>query len=209
MSATVTAARRALALHPSCWLPLPQVTAPLSSRCFYSFGTGSRAETALPLLLPRAIRSSPLQRSAAVTFINASSNSNRSCSKANSFRVSGLTTSAVSRQARAEFKRAYASAATLGSISAEAEEATQQEAAATKAGAQSLSLTRPVVAYHLFALAFLVYAIVIVGGLTRLTESGLSITEWNPGFKGMWLPTTEEGWEQEWSKYRATPEFLV
>jgi heme a synthase len=65
------------------------------------------------------------------------------------------------------------------------------------------------VAWHLFALAFLVYAIVIVGGLTRLTESGLSITEWNPGFKGMWLPTTQEGWEHEWDKYRKTPEFQV
>ncbi len=55
----------------------------------------------------------------------------------------------------------------------------------------------------------MVYAIVIVGGLTRLTESGLSITEWNPGFKGMWYPTTEEGWELEWAKYRETPEFKL
>lgn len=65
------------------------------------------------------------------------------------------------------------------------------------------------VGYHSLFLAFLVYAIVVVGGLTRLTESGLSITEWNPGFKGMWLPSTDEEWEGEWAKYRETPEFLL
>lgn len=65
------------------------------------------------------------------------------------------------------------------------------------------------VGYHSLFLAFLVYTIVIVGGLTRLTESGLSITEWNPGFNGMWLPRTEKGWEVEWAKYRETPEFVL
>ena len=65
------------------------------------------------------------------------------------------------------------------------------------------------VAYHLYALAFLVYAIVVVGGLTRLTESGLSITEWNPGFKGMRLPMTNAEWEAEWDKYKQTPEFVL
>lgn len=65
------------------------------------------------------------------------------------------------------------------------------------------------VGYHSLFLAFLVYAIVVVGGLTRLTESGLSITEWNPGFKGMWLPRTDVEWEIEWAKYRNTPEFLL
>ncbi|CBQ71577.1 related to COX15-cytochrome oxidase assembly factor [Sporisorium reilianum SRZ2] len=70
-------------------------------------------------------------------------------------------------------------------------------------------ISKPVVALHLYALAFLVYAIVVVGGLTRLTESGLSITEWNPGFKGMRLPTTTAEWEAEWDKYKLTPEFQL
>lgn len=65
------------------------------------------------------------------------------------------------------------------------------------------------VGYHSIFLALLVYAIILVGGLTRLTESGLSITEWNPGFKGMWLPSTDEEWEGEWAKYRETPEFVL
>lgn len=71
------------------------------------------------------------------------------------------------------------------------------------------TITKPIVAYHLFFLAFLVYAIVVVGGLTRLTESGLSITEWNPGLKGMRLPSGDQEWEKEWDKYKATPEFVL
>lgn len=67
--------------------------------------------------------------------------------------------------------------------------------------------TARAVGYHSIFLALLVYAIILVGGLTRLTESGLSITEWNPGFKGMWLPSTDEEWLGEWAKYRETPEF--
>ncbi|CAO1630226.1 unnamed protein product [Parajaminaea phylloscopi] len=65
------------------------------------------------------------------------------------------------------------------------------------------------VGYHSLFLALLVYTIIVVGGLTRLTESGLSITEWNPGFKGMWLPRSDDEWEEEWAKYRETPEFLL
>lgn len=69
--------------------------------------------------------------------------------------------------------------------------------------------TSKAVGYHSIFLALLVYAIILVGGLTRLTESGLSITEWNPGFKGMWLPSSDEEWEGEWAKYRETPEFVL
>lgn len=69
--------------------------------------------------------------------------------------------------------------------------------------------TRRIVAYHLFICAAMVYLIIVVGGLTRLTESGLSITEWNPGFKGMKLPWTDAEWEKEWQKYRGTPEWAL
>lgn len=65
------------------------------------------------------------------------------------------------------------------------------------------------VAYHLFFCAGLVYLIIVVGGLTRLTESGLSITEWNPGFKGMSLPWTDAEWDAEWEKYKKTPEWAI
>ncbi|WFD31788.1 Cytochrome c oxidase assembly protein cox15 [Malassezia sp. CBS 17886] len=69
--------------------------------------------------------------------------------------------------------------------------------------------TKPIVAYHLLITAALVFTIVVVGGITRLTESGLSITEWNPGPKGMRWPRSEEEWNVEWDKYKQSPEFTV
>ncbi|ODV95011.1 hypothetical protein PACTADRAFT_50843 [Pachysolen tannophilus NRRL Y-2460] len=54
--------------------------------------------------------------------------------------------------------------------------------------------------------ASLVFSIVILGGLTRLTESGLSITEWKP-ITGSIPPLNEKQWEQEFEKYQESPEF--
>ena len=62
------------------------------------------------------------------------------------------------------------------------------------------------VAIWLFVVAFLVGATVIVGGVTRLTESGLSMTDWRP-VTGWLPPTSEAEWEEEFRKYRATPEY--
>lgn len=52
------------------------------------------------------------------------------------------------------------------------------------------------------------FLIVVVGGLTRLTESGLSITEWNL-IKGMKPPRTEEEWMVEFEKYKMFPEYKL
>lgn len=54
----------------------------------------------------------------------------------------------------------------------------------------------------------LVFAIVVVGGVTRLTESGLSITEWRP-ITGVLPPLSESEWEAEFDKYKTTPEFKM
>ncbi|MCH8558021.1 MAG: COX15/CtaA family protein [Balneolia bacterium] len=54
--------------------------------------------------------------------------------------------------------------------------------------------------------AFLVFLILIVGGITRLTQSGLSITEWNP-VMGVIPPLSESDWMSEFDKYRASPEY--
>ncbi|KAK7060268.1 Cytochrome c oxidase assembly protein cox15 [Paramarasmius palmivorus] len=54
----------------------------------------------------------------------------------------------------------------------------------------------------------LVFAIIVVGGVTRLTESGLSITEWKP-VTGIVPPISQEDWEEEFTKYKATPEFKL
>lgn len=62
------------------------------------------------------------------------------------------------------------------------------------------------VGYLCIGTSILVFAIVVLGGLTRLTESGLSITEWKP-VTGALPPMTEEDWVAEFEKYKASPEF--
>ncbi|KAI9325073.1 cytochrome oxidase assembly protein-domain-containing protein [Obelidium mucronatum] len=68
--------------------------------------------------------------------------------------------------------------------------------------------THRAVAYWYLFCAALVFAIVAVGGVTRLTESGLSITEWNL-IKGMKPPRTEEEWLVEFEKYKLFPEYKL
>jgi heme a synthase len=58
----------------------------------------------------------------------------------------------------------------------------------------------------LFCCALLVVMMVVVGGLTRLTDSGLSITEWKP-IHGVIPPLNATEWQQELDKYRSSPEY--
>ncbi len=62
------------------------------------------------------------------------------------------------------------------------------------------------VAAWLFVCCTLVFAMVVVGGVTRLTHSGLSITEWAP-IVGTLPPLSEADWTEAFSRYQATPEF--
>ena len=55
-------------------------------------------------------------------------------------------------------------------------------------------------------LAALVTVMILVGGLTRLTDSGLSITEWNP-ISGAIPPMSEADWQEEFDAYKAIPEY--
>ncbi len=52
----------------------------------------------------------------------------------------------------------------------------------------------------------LVFALVVVGGVTRLTRSGLSIVEWQP-IVGMLPPISDAQWQEVFYKYRQTPEY--
>jgi heme a synthase len=63
-----------------------------------------------------------------------------------------------------------------------------------------------VVRLWLFAVAALIFAMVVVGGATRLTESGLSITEWQP-VTGVLPPLNDAQWQVEFDKYQAIPQF--
>ena len=60
----------------------------------------------------------------------------------------------------------------------------------------------------LVALFLLVAMMIAVGGLTRLTDSGLSITEWKP-VTGAIPPLSEADWVTEFDKYKATPEYQL
>ena len=60
----------------------------------------------------------------------------------------------------------------------------------------------------LFAVAALVFTMVVVGGATRLTESGLSITEWQP-LLGAIPPLNEGDWLAAFEKYKAIPEYSI
>ncbi|QKV20575.1 COX15/CtaA family protein [Oricola thermophila] len=58
----------------------------------------------------------------------------------------------------------------------------------------------------LYVMLAVLIALVIVGGATRLTDSGLSITEWKP-IHGVIPPIGEEQWQEEFAKYRQIPEY--
>lgn len=58
----------------------------------------------------------------------------------------------------------------------------------------------------LFLVAALVFAMVVVGGITRLTESGLSITQWNP-VSGAIPPLTHADWSRAFDLYKQIPEY--
>jgi heme a synthase len=60
----------------------------------------------------------------------------------------------------------------------------------------------------LYSVALLVLAMITVGGATRLTDSGLSITEWQP-ILGAIPPLTEAHWQEAFDKYRQIPEYQL
>lgn len=74
-----------------------------------------------------------------------------------------------------------------------------QPDAALRARPNTLSL-------WLFGVAALVLLIVMVGGITRLTESGLSITQWKP-ISGTLPPMTDAAWQAEFDGYKKIPEY--
>jgi len=79
--------------------------------------------------------------------------------------------------------------------------------------AASLNMTVPTFAARrqairawLFVVAALIFVMVLVGGATRLTESGLSIVEWQP-VSGTLPPLSEAQWRTEFEKYQAIPQY--
>ena len=58
----------------------------------------------------------------------------------------------------------------------------------------------------LYVILLMLVALVLVGGATRLTDSGLSITEWKP-IHGVVPPLNEAEWQEEFAKYQQIPEY--
>ena len=67
---------------------------------------------------------------------------------------------------------------------------------------------RKAIRFWLFSLMTLVILMIEVGGLTRLTDSGLSITEWRP-VTGAVPPLSAAAWDSEFSKYQDIPEYKL
>jgi cytochrome c oxidase assembly protein subunit 15 len=65
---------------------------------------------------------------------------------------------------------------------------------------------RTLVRGWLYVALLVMFALFLVGGATRLTDSGLSITEWQP-IHGVVPPLSDADWEEEFSKYQQTPEY--
>mgnify|MGYP003981476701 FL=1 len=62
--------------------------------------------------------------------------------------------------------------------------------------------------YWLILSLILVFSIIIIGGLTRLTNSGLSITEWEL-FKGIFPPTNKTSWDKYFNLYKEIPQYKL
>jgi cytochrome c oxidase assembly protein subunit 15 len=70
------------------------------------------------------------------------------------------------------------------------------------------AVRRRAVRLWLLAVAALIFAMVLVGGATRLTESGLSITEWHP-ISGTVPPLSQADWKAEFDGYKAIPQYKL
>ena len=73
-----------------------------------------------------------------------------------------------------------------------------------KAGAEERN--RRALRWWLYVVALAIFALVLVGGATRLTDSGLSITEWKP-IHGVIPPLSVAEWEEEFALYQRIPEY--
>jgi len=70
----------------------------------------------------------------------------------------------------------------------------------------SVSREDNAIALWLFGCAAMIFLMVVIGGVTRLTESGLSITEWQP-IAGVLPPVNDADWAREFDHYKAIPQY--
>ena len=76
------------------------------------------------------------------------------------------------------------------------------------AGAEAAARNRRLVGGWLLAVAFMVFVMIVLGGATRLTGSGLSIMEWAP-LRGALPPLSEAEWQRLFRLYQAIPQYAL
>jgi len=87
--------------------------------------------------------------------------------------------------------------------------ATALDATGPSAQAQGKTArNRALVRWWLYVVALVLFGLFLVGGATRLTNSGLSITEWNP-IHGVIPPLNDAEWQEEFARYKQIPEYKV
>ncbi|MGB3415927.1 MAG: COX15/CtaA family protein [Mesorhizobium sp.] len=79
-------------------------------------------------------------------------------------------------------------------------------AAVSVTGKDRVLRNRAAVRWWLYAVLLVLFSLVIVGGATRMTESGLSITEWKP-IHGVIPPLSDAEWQEEFQKYQQIPQY--
>ncbi len=75
-------------------------------------------------------------------------------------------------------------------------------------GSQRMHRRTWIVSIWLGLVVALTFSMIIIGGLTRLTDSGLSITEWKP-VTGAMPPLSQGAWQEEFEKYKQIPEYQL
>lgn len=71
---------------------------------------------------------------------------------------------------------------------------------------QSSDKQNKIISVWLDMMCFFILLMIFIGGITRLTESGLSITQWDP-ISGILPPLNEDSWHIEFEKYKLSPEY--
>ncbi|KAF9324073.1 Cytochrome c oxidase assembly protein cox15 [Podila minutissima] len=97
---------------------------------------------------------------------------------------------------------------TLNLIKSRFQSTTTATSSSTAAKVASEVVVKPVVGYWMLTISAMTFGIVVVGGMTRLTESGLSIVEWNL-IRGMKPPRSQAEWDEEFEKYKQFPEYKI
>eukprot|EP00730_Choanoeca_flexa_P017013 TRINITY_DN8137_c0_g1_i1.p1 TRINITY_DN8137_c0_g1~~TRINITY_DN8137_c0_g1_i1.p1 ORF type:complete len:405 (+),score=66.29 TRINITY_DN8137_c0_g1_i1:107-1321(+) len=84
--------------------------------------------------------------------------------------------------------------------------ATLAAEAAGQSQSNAIVQSQTTIGYWLLGCSGLIFGAVVLGGVTRLTESGLSMTKWHP-IKGIKPPTSTAEWEEEFEHYKQFPEY--